>query len=317
MAMSVMMVSAFASDVEDPPVEEPVATAQTKFTKTLTENGENPAIKDETFKFTVTAAATDKSEDTSYNNPGPSGLTVNDVDFTAGTTEADVTFTINETKFAGPGTYYFYVTEDDSAATHGMAYDTVTKKVVVQIFGDGTSPKLYVVNDTNGKGKDDGSFDNVYTARKLTVTKTVTGAQGNAAATAKYKIYVTINGEDGKIYTNDKDSTQMVTGQTYTFELASGESVNIYNLADGDSYTVSEESYASENYETTYKVNGGDATSTAPTNVTVTETNTVEVINNKDAPPVTGVIMNIAPYVLMVALAGGIAFFFLRRRHAE
>lgn len=41
------------------------------------------------------------------------------------------------------------------------------------------------------------------------------------------------------------------------------------------------------------------------------------VTNTKNATTPTGVIMNIAPYVLMVALAGGIAFFFLRRKHAE
>ena len=40
-------------------------------------------------------------------------------------------------------------------------------------------------------------------------------------------------------------------------------------------------------------------------------------INTRNASTPTGVILNIAPYILMVALAGVLAFFFLRKRHYE
>ena len=77
-----------------------------------------------------------------------------------------------------------------------------------------------------------------------------------------------------------------------------------------------------EVYKTTIKIGNTDATEkenadrkvegkTIAENTTVTFTNT----RNVDTP--TGVILNIAPYILMVALAGVLAFFFLRKRHYE
>ena len=46
--------------------------------------------------------------------------------------------------------------------------------------------------------------------------------------------------------------------------------------------------------------------------------NAVVVTNSRTADaPATGVILNIVPYILMVALAGVLAFFFLRKRHYE
>ena len=49
-----------------------------------------------------------------------------------------------------------------------------------------------------------------------------------------------------------------------------------------------------------------------------TKASQVPVVNfvntNTNGVPETGLILNVAPYVLMVVLAGGLAFLFLRRR---
>lgn len=308
MAMSVMMVSAFASDQEGPSGGEQVATAQTELTKKLVLEGTNSSILAETFTFEVAYAG---QKDTSYDAPETGAVTIGSAAYAAGESgEKPVTVTIDKNKFAGPGTYYFTVKEK-AGTTDGMAYSQAEKKLAVQIYADSTAPTFYVVQN-GSNAKNDGTFTNTYTTHKLTVTKQVTGSQGDT--TKKFDIKVTVNGVTGETYTtNQKNANnQTVTlnsGEEYTFQLASGESVEIYNLSAGDTYTVDEVDYSGEGYTTSGEVTTATAIGTTDASVTVT--------NHKDASTPTGVIMNIAPYVLMVALAGGIAFFFLRRRNAE
>ncbi|HJC88165.1 MAG TPA: QVPTGV class sortase B protein-sorting domain-containing protein, partial [Candidatus Eisenbergiella intestinigallinarum] len=59
------------------------------------------------------------------------------------------------------------------------------------------------------------------------------------------------------------------------------------------------------------KVEDGNYTSTG--NLNADKTIVYENIRNASTP--TGVVLNIAPYIAMVALAGVLAFVFLRRRH--
>lgn len=302
MAMSVMMVSAFASDLEDPSGEQ-VATAQTELTKTLVLEGTNSSILAETFTFEVAYAG---QKDTSYAAPGTGAVTIGSAAYAAGESgKKSVSVTIDKTKFAGPGTYYFTVKEK-AGTTNGMAYSTAEKKLAVQIYADSTPATFYVVQNGNN-AKNDGNFTNTYTTHKLTVAKRVTGNQGDT--TKKFDIKVTVNGAAGETYTTNQTGVTLTSGREYTFQLASGESVEIYNLSAGDTYTVDEVDYSGEGYTTSGEVTTATAIGTTDASVTV--------VNNKSASTPTGVIMNIAPYVLMVALAGGIAFFFLRRRNAE
>lgn len=71
-------------------------------------------------------------------------------------------------------------------------------------------------------------------------------------------------------------------------------------------YTVTEDSYTDVGYETKYDNQTGTI-NTAATNVTVT--------NTKAGTTPGGVIMTIAPYALMVVLAGAFAVVFLTRRN--
>lgn len=299
MAMSVMAINAFAVDGD--------ATAGLQLKKNLETVGTNASIQAETFEFTATY---DSQKDTNHNAPQDGAVTVSSASYGAGESgEKNINVTIDKTKFAGPGTYYFIIKET-AGNTDGMTYSTQEKKLAVQIYADDTNPTYYVVANGN-EAKNDGVFTNTYTTHKLTVAKDVTGNQGDK--TKKFDITVTISGAPGETYatnqTKDGATVTLTSGTPYTFQLADDESVEIYNLSAGDTYTVDEADYANEGYSATGEVTTATAIGTADKSVTVT--------NNKDASTPTGVIMNIAPYVLMVALAGGIAFFFLRRKHAE
>lgn len=297
MAMSVMAINAFAVD----------ASANLQLKKNLETVGTNASIQAETFEFTATY---DSQKDTTHNAPQAGAVTISSASYGVGESgEKNINVAIDKTKFAGPGTYYFIIKET-AGNTDGMTYSTQEKKLAVQIYADDTAPTYYVVANGN-EAKNDGVFKNTYTTHKLTVAKDVTGNQGDT--NKKFDITVTISGATGETYatnqTKDGATVTLTSGTPYTFQLADNESVEIYNLSAGDTYTVDEADYANEGYTVTGEVTTAIAIGTADKSVTVT--------NNKDASTPTGVIMNIAPYVLMVALAGGIAFFFLRRKHAE
>lgn len=297
MAMSVMAINAFAVD----------ASANLQLKKNLETVGTNASIQAETFEFTATY---DSQKDTTHNAPQAGAVTISSAIYGVGESgEKNINVAIDKTKFADPGTYYFIIKET-AGNTDGMTYSTQEKKLAVQIYADDTAPTYYVVANGN-EAKNDGVFENTYTTHKLTVAKTVTGNQGDK--TKKFNITVTVNGAEGETYatnqTKDGATVTLTSGTPYTFQLADNESVEIYNLSAGDTYTVDEADYTNEGYTASGEKTTATAIGTADASVTV--------INNKDASTPTGVIMNIAPYVLMVALAGGIAFFFLRRKHAE
>ena len=153
---------------------------------------------------------------------------------------------------------------------------------------------------------------NTFETGSLTVKKELAGDFADPNET--FTITVTLKAPEGKVVKNDfkvGDTTvaaaDWVNGEkTVTLNLKGGESKILSNLPVGVTYTVAE----TEPKGHTPTINGATGTiSTTAAEAVVT--------NTKNSSPVTGVIMNIAPYVLMVALAGGIAFFFLRRKHAE
>lgn len=209
MAMSVMMVSAFASNVDEPPVEEPVATVQTELTKTLELEGTNSSILAETFTFEVAYTG---QENTSYAAPETGAVTIGSAAYAAGESgKKSVSVTIDKTKFAGPGTYYFTVKEK-AGTTNGMAYSTAEKKLAVQIYADSTPATFYVVQNGNN-AKNDGNFTNTYTTHKLTVAKQVTGNQGDT--TKQFNIKVTVNSAGGAIetYTTNQTGVTLTSGR--------------------------------------------------------------------------------------------------------
>lgn len=88
------------------------------------------------------------------------------------------------------------------------------------------------------------------------------------------------------------------------------ETVTIYGLSANDEYQVTEDDANTDGYTTTYEsCNEDEAGAMGTDDVTATVTNT------RETTPPTGVIMTIAPYALMVVLAGAFAVVFLTRRN--
>ena len=308
MAMSVMMVSAFATN----------NPATVTITKTLTKSADAP-VPNTSFSFDIAAGAAGvyKQEDMAdiAITPGTAMGTVTtsgDPVVSADGTTVTYTATITLPEYEAAGIYSYEVSEVDGGYD-GIDYDD--ERHTMNVFVDNTNSVYAVaVDDKNidgGKGSLD--FNNSYATSSVTVKKVITGNQ--ADMNAEFDITITIQGTAGKSYTvvNGQASENIVAGTngvaTKTIALGNNETFTVSGLSESDTYTVAEDSkYATDGYTVSYTGDYQNAKATG---------NTVTVTNTKNASSPTGVIMNIAPYVLMVALAGGIAFFFLRRRNAE
>lgn len=341
MAMSVMMVSAFAAGGSWEGSDGSAITS-IAFKKTVTVEADNVKAPVGTFKFDVEPADPTTGE-TIDNQPVLKGKadSVSDgqVTFSADDTKdsgtpsytKDVTLTFTPSAFTAPGIYKYTVTEVDPAndvtldAIDGVNYDTTARTLYVYVRNASTGGyEVYGAVMYNGNTKSD-TITNEYDTANLTVTKEIDGLQGDTGS--KWWVTITIKGAAGEKYVDSKGAVLEI-GQDGTassrVELGDDESYTIYGLSANDKYSVSEDAANSDNYDTTYTVNGTEMSTVSEVSMgTETATGkakdaTVVITNKRDPSDIpTGVIMNIAPYVLMVALAGGIAFFFLRRRNAE
>ena len=342
MAMSVMMVSAFATGTWT--AAEGQKLDYIEFNKTVTA-GANVKAPVGTFEFTVAPADPTVTGDVTETRDGypvtkgPADAVGNgSVSFTADTTKdtdtnsnytQKVKLTFNVAKFTAPGIYKYTVTEvkPETGAIDGVDYDTDARILYVYVRNNATKNgyEVYGAAMVNGSNKSD-TITNAYATNTLTVKKTVTGDQGDANKEFTFTVKVKgSNAAEKYVISVPSDNTgnvnvpAVVIGNesTVTFTLKSGQQAVIYGLSENDEYTV-EEVTPGEGYTSTLATTSDPANSKMKgESEEVASDKIVEFVNNRDSSPVTGVIMNIAPYVLMVALAGGIAFFFLRRRNAE
>ena len=234
----------------------------------------------------------------------PSASNIGQTTTTVGTT----TISIDESKFTAPGIYRYNVSE--VAGTYeGITYSTETKYFDVYV---NSSNKVYAYTFTDAvaeDGKDDGVFTNDYTGiYDVTITKKVTGNQGDKSKAFNFTIDA--SGADGeKFYVTYGDGETVTLGadeDAKIIALKDGQSATIHGLSVTDTYSVEEADYTKDGYETT--VTGAKSGS-------ISEDTPVLFTNNKDASTPTGIMMNVAPYVLMVAVAAVLAVVFLRRKN--
>lgn len=263
------------------------------------------------------------------------GTTTGTIEFDAdGALTKSANLTFDTAKFPRPGVYAYTISEvvpADADKYDGMSYAAQTKTLYV-----------YVVNGANGglvvdgceflgeDAKDDGVFTNTYTTKNLKVIKKITGTQG--VQSDKFSFQVTVTGVAGEKYTmviyntgNDNNPTTVtLTSGTASdvFELSGDQYAMIYGLSENDTFTVTETTANSAGYKTTYGVatgiTNGDATVTGTTTISEkmgATDKTATVRNDKSPATPGGVIMTIAPYALMVVLAGAFAVVFLTRRN--
>lgn len=311
---------------------------------------ENTYAPNTTFNFNVTPAdattITDKDENPVDVKAGKAGgLAVVQgakfaPDITVDTNKTYTPVAANEaslktdaSKFTEPGIYHYTVSEV-KGEYEGITYDTTVYDVYVYVSAKLDANKnatsdMYVSGVVSAKSvdgeiaKSDLEFNNVYNgAHKVTVTKKVQG--GFATAGDTFKFNVTVNGATGEVYKvayttkSVQTTTHVASGDTIEVELGKDDTVIIYGLSATDSYTITEQGITNGKTATGYTVadNCGESDGIVSGKGGNEDANYI-ITNTKEAVAPTGIAMTVAPYILMVAVAGIFAVLFLRRRHEE
>lgn len=271
------------------------------FTKTYTVNNDGIAPA-ETFTFEFAFE--------SYTNPtGESNVVdatnapvIEDVTVEYAASNADgwvatqtLTIPVSAEDFPYVGKYVYNVTEVDNN-TEGVTYNTQNIKLVVTVMHDASNAEQFVavVHLENLTGTKEVGVTNQYNAGTLTVSKTITGNM--ADMNKKFDFTVTFTAGDNDVLRSTINTTADVTWNDYTatFALGHGDSITFSNIPAGATYTVTEdkENYtiAAEDYSDSEKViSAGDQDTVAFTNELTTEVDT-------------GIALDNAPYMIVLAL---------------
>lgn len=190
-----------------------------------------------------------------------------------------------------------------------------------------------------GTGTDPTNPDPTYNQfGSLNVSKKIVNANGTSeTSTDTFAFTATFafpTGTDANTLGGIKDATgkpvTLAEGGTYTFHLKANENMKFTGVPVGTTITVKES--ATKNYKGSAEIiiNGTQLTSVSATKYNAELTavnneklgqkqNTVDVTNTYNDVPVTGIIMNTLPYVLMIALCGAalMAFVAFKRRRLQ
>lgn len=297
----------------------------------------------ETFGFNISALTrlNKNGAEKVANVPVP---TVGSADFsgthaTAAGATKKVSVDFSNCNYTNVGTYYYKITEN-ATTNAGVTISTPTQmRVTVVNDEDNGGVKIASVtfwkqaeSDTaDGEWKDKidetTAFENTYTANSLTLKKTVRGNMGDKN-NDKFTFKVTLTGEDGKTYAENyavvggsvnETKTVKVDGKTYNITIKHGEEITIANLPAGVTYKVEED--AADGYTAYTKYGILDSDKVAGTTVEGTTSAAAAeaaFTNVKDGTPDTGVILDNAPYMLMLAIvAGGAMTLVIKKRREE
>lgn len=189
-------------------------------------------------------------------------------------------------------------------------------------------------------------FVNKYDTKNLSISKTVTGNMGNKTQDFTFSISFTEGPVSATIDAVKGETTTKVEFNesrtaTATFTLKHNESIIFKGLPSTTKYTIVESLATDEGYITSATISEGSSNANTlvvtraddnsetdekdesddqtiiKEKVMGTESHSVVVKNHKEVTTPTGIITTFAPYVLMVAFAAVVAFFFLRRRQRE
>lgn len=254
----------------------------------------------------------------------------------------EVTVDFSKVSFPDPGVYRYIITETPSTAS-GITNDTNSTRTLDVYVGyrDGSDTDLVIIGYAlgNDEEKSDG-FTNTYGTNNLTLTKEVTGNQGDRNKSFAFTVeitgavagtqYTVTSGEGSNITIQDGiGAYDSVTGKLtatngsvkFTCQLKHGDSIVIKGLTGDTKYTITETDYSSEGYETSYKVDSGEP-QTANTTGELTmgaQSHTVTFTNAKNGTVPTGILLDVAPYLILcgVVIVCFVALFVFRRRRAR
>ena len=324
-----------------------------------------PVLKVDSTGDTTTAKVNFVAEDTTYDRVQDGDILV--LGGEEKYAKKTVTVDFNDVDFNAPGIYRYIITEKNDANQQGISYDdpnTRTLDVFVE-YDDAEQGTLKVSNyilypgtktdtiDVETGTKDDG-FTNTYTTYDLTLTKTVTGNQGDRDKFFKFTVeisnavpgtvYDVVIPDDGPAETDlaegeslddpgrNVNLSELTVGEpeepnttgsvTATYYLKHGQSIVIQGLTADTKYTIAETSYSTDGYTTSNTVKVGDkeaVTSDTP-NTTGEKTmgkgdNVVTFTNDKQGTVPTGILLETAPYLILGAVVVvGLVVLFATRR---
>lgn len=263
---------------------------------------------------------------------------------TAGVTDKESgTFTIDpkdELNITRPGTYYYTVTETNNGV-QGVTYATALTMKVTAGYATADARELtywvaltrdtvetnFMFNKDKKVGQDK-AFENTYSAGDLVITKAIRGSNGDRAH--EFDFTITLSGQKGtKVsYTANDKPVIGIIGEDGTLtipniKLADDGKFVISNIPYGVTYTISE---ATEGYTATAK-KGSDTANLTTTDTTAAYTDSVDAASTTiaftntlgDTILDTGVILDNAPYILMltVVAAGAMTLVIKKRREEE
>lgn len=255
-----------------------------------------------------------------------------------------VKITFNVSEFEEPGEYQYTVTE--AAGTYetdyGWSAQSLTLTVIVardesndnalyiygyELTGSNSSKtdtftNLYLTTGTDDPTKDfnltkvvDGNFaTSTDEANHYTFSVEVTNA-----TTKNYYAVVTHSNCSGyeatEIFTLSANSAQNIA-------IKEGDTFVIQGLTKNDAVEVEELEASAEGFVTTFKVDGVSEATDDQKDLKATATNfsdnhSIECTNTKAASNPTGIVMDIAPYALLVVIAAAGCFVFLRKRRED
>lgn len=323
-----------------------------ELTKTFTAANRGTTSQEEDFTFTITAGATVNGKRVEVvNNKDLTGVPgfgtdktlVKHVDnLTAGVTDKDSgTFTIDpkeELNITRPGIYYYTVTETDNGiqgvtyakpltmkVTAGYATADATELTYWVALTRDTAETNFLFNQDKKVGQDK-AFENTYSAGDLVVTKAIRGSNGDRAH--EFNFTITLHGQKGtKVsYTVDDKPTTGIIGEDGTLtipniKMADNGQFVISNIPYGVTYTISE---ATEGYTATAK-KGSDTADLTTTDTTAAYNDSVDAASTTIAFTNTlgntvidtGVILDNAPYMLMLAVVAGAAMTLVIKKRRE
>lgn len=290
----------------------------------VNDGGVSPA---ETFRFRLAAVGVTDSTETLETMPQftddsgnvLTGFAIRFEENEATAAGAVKSYTLMLPEYTTVGIYSYEITEvvEDDARTAGVTYndEKLLLKVTVLQTEEG-KVRVAAVHLGNEDGDKVSQITNTYAAGGLDVTKTVTGLMGDR--TRPFHFTVTLTRPEGLVMGSTIGFT--VAGEeqafapvwdsegkcTVAFDLKHGQTASLTNLPYGMSYAVAEDDYTADGYTTTATGDSG----------TISAGSAAAAFTNAKGGTVdTGVLLDSAPYavLLVMAMAGGAALL-LRRR---
>lgn len=269
------------------------------------------------------------------------------------TVTRDMTLHVDATAFQYAGVYKYTITQALKGDNGNVTLDSAPTKTLYVYVEDNNGTisvaytKLFAGNNVSGK------TDN-FTAEylkdyepnndegTLLLSKNVTGTFGDKNKEFEFTVkvqpvttgntyyYEVGTVSDQGVFTADQKQEadkQVIRATEATIKLKHHQAIKIYGLVAGDTYTIVETSGGQNGYTTTATVDNVAENNLVANSYGVTKTIAetegkvkavkVAYTNNLESTAPTGVVMNVAPYILLVVIAVAGAFVFLRKRRED